>query len=113
MERQFQGPAVIGYPIALDDMQSGGVWRAEAIDYRFVVHADGVDHQRVAFVMADGIPVIGQLTRRMRLVEIDGAGLVVALIQKHDAVGSLQHLHGSDERKHVGHAGGPASRGIG
>src|SRR5215470_5834356 len=47
---------VIAQPIAFDHMQSICIWRAEQVDHRIwpvSPDADGVDHQRVALVMAD------------------------------------------------------------
>jgi hypothetical protein len=74
---------------------------------KVVVLCDRVDHERIAFVMADRFPVIGGLrVRRMRHVEIDAAHLRVARIHHPHLFGRLQEeqrLEAADQ-----HEGGRA-----
>jgi hypothetical protein len=58
---------VIAQPIALDDVQLVAIGRTEQVDHPIIavgLDGDGLDHQRVALVMADGISVPGGLHRR-------------------------------------------------
>jgi hypothetical protein len=58
---------VIAQPIALDDVQLVAIGRAEQVDHGILaigLDGDGVDHKRVALIMADGISVPGGLRRR-------------------------------------------------
>jgi hypothetical protein len=67
-----------------------------------------VDHQRVAFVMADGIPIPGwRHARRMRLVHTHVADFVIVGIEDRDLVRLLEHLH-PDIPQNEGHPSGPA-----
>src|SRR5262249_15117073 len=45
--------AIVDDAISLDHMKRLCVWRSKTIGCGFVVHADSVDHQRVAFVVPD------------------------------------------------------------
>src|SRR5438128_4665485 len=68
---RFLGGLVIKQPVAFHDMQGWAVRRAVHIDHckwpDFDPH--GVDHQCIAFIMADGIPIPGwYYIRRMSLV---------------------------------------------
>jgi hypothetical protein len=88
---------IIAQPIALDHMQGFCVRRAEQVDHCIGVigaHADGIDHQRVTLVVADGIPVPGRRhRRRMRLVQAHPANFVILTIQDRYLVRLLNHLH--------------------
>jgi hypothetical protein len=54
----------------------------------------GVDHQCVAFIMPDGIPIPGRRhVRRMRLVHAHMTDFMIIGIQNGDLVRALDHLH--------------------
>src|SRR6516164_6852270 len=66
-----------------------------------------VDHERVALVMANGIPIPGgRYMLRMRAVHIHVADIIIVCVENRDFVILLQHLH-ADVPKHEGHAAGP------
>ncbi len=65
---------------------------------------DGVDHQRIAFIMADGIPIPGRRhLRRMGLVQPHLTKFMIAQVEEQDFVRQLQHLQAVLE-KDVGDA---------
>jgi hypothetical protein len=69
-------------------MQLLGVRRAKQVDHgkrTIGPNADGVDHQRVAFVMADGIamPRWPHL-RRMRLIHAHASDFMILVEKHHD-----------------------------
>ena len=65
---------------------------------------DRIDHQRVAFVMTDGIAVPGgRDLRGMLLVQAHAADLVILHVKENDLILLLQHLHflnPEDVRRH-------------
>jgi hypothetical protein len=78
------------------------------IAIRADLDADGVDHQRVAFVMADGIAVPGWYRLRgMLLVHAHVANLMIAAIQEQDFRRFLQQ-HESGVGEFERHAPRPA-----
>ena len=67
-----------------------------------------VDHQRVAFVMADGIAMPGRRhMRRMGGVQAHHARFIIVGIEDRDPVPLLEHLH-ADVPEDEGHPVGPA-----
>ena len=52
---RFQHLAVLDQVEALDDVKLRGVRGAESVNRSAVIESDGVNHQGVAFVMADGL----------------------------------------------------------
>ena len=78
-ERHLQRLAAVGQAPALGDVQLFGVRRAVIIHEGLAVLGDGVDDQRIAFVMADRLAIPGRLrVGGRRHVEIDMPGLLVA-----------------------------------
>src|SRR6266700_7683990 len=79
VNQDFHGLAAIGHTKALYDMELLGVRRAVIVDERLGVLPDGIDDQRIAFIMADGFAEPGgPRTRRMRHIHIDMPHLIVA-----------------------------------
>src|SRR5215467_10173305 len=77
-------------------MQSLSEWRAVPIDHgkRSDLDPNGVDDQRVAFIMADRISIPGwRHIRRMRLVQAHLAELMIKGIKNGDFGRSLENLH--------------------
>ncbi len=91
-------------------MQSRTVRRAEPVDHRKRPDSDshGVDHQRVAFVMGDGIaiPARGEFGRMLR-IHPHMPDLMIDGIDDGDFAGLLKYLQ-SIGRKHERHASRPA-----
>ena len=56
-EGHFQPLAALGHGPALDHVQLVGVWRAVGIDDRLGILRDGVDDERIAFVVPDRLAV--------------------------------------------------------
>ena len=66
-----------------------------------------IDHEHVAFVMADGVAIPGRrYARRMRLVHAHIADFMIVRIDDGDPIRFLQHLH-SNVPKNKGHSSGP------
>src|SRR5439155_8318278 len=88
--------ATIDHAKTLDHMQFVRVWRPEVVDVGFVIHADRVNHQRVALVMSDRFaePTRGNMFR-MWHIQIDVTGIKVFLIDHKD------HCWGLDEVKRL------------
>src|SRR5882672_5779348 len=64
--------SVVDQAETFDDMDLGRVWRAVIVDESPVVQPNRVDDQRVAFIMADRLPVPAWCNiRRMRHIHID------------------------------------------
>src|SRR6267154_1781195 len=101
---------VIKQPITFHHVQSFGVWRAVHVDHGkrpACLDAHGVYYQRVAFIMAHGIPIPrGRHLRRMRLVHAHAADFMILGVQDGDLMGLLQQLN-SKISKNVGHGFGP------
>ncbi len=101
---------VVDGPITFDHVQSLRVRSAELVDHgvRARLDSNGIDHQRIALVMADGISKPGRRQLRgMSLVQAHVADFMIEDIQDGDAVRPLEHLHAEiikDER----HPAGPA-----
>src|SRR6266545_4977137 len=93
-------------------MQLVAMRRAEIVDEGLVVEADGVDHQRVAFVVADGLAIPGWLHMgRMRHIQIDPPHIVVVLMQHPDLLGGLDEEQRLRRRQdEARNAGCPAAR---
>src|SRR5262245_38172124 len=71
----------------LDDVELLGMRRAPVVDGRLAVQSDGIDDERVAFIVADGFAVPGRLgIRRVLAVHIDAPHGVVALPDQIDHV---------------------------
>src|SRR3954470_23983643 len=43
--------------VVLHQVESGAVWRSKAVNDGFVVEADGVDNQRIAFIVTNGLAI--------------------------------------------------------
>ena len=57
-------------------------------------NADRIDNERVTFIVANRLAIIGWLNvRRMRNVQINMTDLVIALIQERNLVGLLRDKH--------------------
>ena len=107
---RFTRGRVIDQPIAFDDVQPRRVGRAVHVHHRerSELHADGVDDQRVAFIMADGIAIPGwRHVIRMGRVEADMADFIAIGIENGDAVGSwnswmpiFQNMKGTPPGQH-------------
>src|SRR6516162_10516257 len=91
---------------ALYHMQLRGVRRAVGIDKRLVVHADRVDHERVAaLVMADRFAVPGRLEAcTVGPVQIDAAHAVVGLLNDPDLLRLLHEIEPPRIEQHRGNA---------
>src|SRR6185369_6981625 len=78
-----------------DDVQRFGMGRAIPINHGILpdLYADGVDDERVALIVTDGVAVPGRGDlRRMRLVHAHMTDLAVVLIEDHDLVARLHDL---------------------
>src|SRR5947207_14666950 len=99
--------------IALHDMDLIGMWRSETIGFRLVVQSYRVDHQRIAFVMADRFAVPGfRRVLGVLYIHVDMADLAVARIDDGDFLArwELQHLHMVAQIQTFGNAGRPTQR---
>src|SRR5215469_12564081 len=75
----LQRLAAVDQVEALDHVQLFGVWRPEAVDKRPVIESDGIDNERIAFVVADRFAVPGCLgVLRMLVGEVDAANVIEA-----------------------------------
>ena len=79
-------------------MQLAGIRRAEQVDHGkrpICPDADRVNHQRIAFIMADRIAVPRRRhLRRVRRIEADLTDFMILIENHHNSIGQLQHLHG-------------------
>src|SRR6516164_4130659 len=92
----FYRALVIEQPVTFHQVQSLGEWRAKPVDHGKWADLDshGVNHQRVAFVMANGISIPGwRHMRRMRLVQAHLAELMIERIKDRDLIGLLEQVH--------------------
>src|SRR5580704_4240314 len=111
-DRHLKRLALIDHLEALDDMKLLGMGRAVIVDESAIAQPDRVDHELVAFVMADRLAVPGWLHMlRMRYVQIDVTGLGIELVDVDDHLGRLDEMDGLAAIIDVeaGNTGGPAS----
>src|SRR6202030_3743759 len=97
---------------ALNDVHLIGMRRAVIVDESAIAQPDRVDHELVAFVMADRFAVPGRLHMlRMWYVQINVARLGVELVDVDDHLGRLNEVDGLATIIDVeaGNTGGPAS----
>src|SRR5258706_12028674 len=84
------------------------VWRAVIVDPGLIVHADGVDDQSIALIMADRFSVPGRFYRfGMRHIEIDMPRLVVHLRDEQHlfrALHDIKRLGGIEQEGGNAHA---------
>ena len=77
--------------------------RAVVVYEGLIVQSDGVDHKRIALVMANQLAVPGRLhIGRMRHVEIDPANLRVARKDHRHLLGRLHEVDRLDDGHHEG-----------
>src|SRR5438105_2418424 len=89
----FHG-AVFDSVKALDDMKLLGVRRAESVHPGPFIDSDGVDDQRIAFVMADGFAIPGRLDVLGMLVrQVDAANIIEACQYHHHFLRPLNEIH--------------------
>ena len=105
----FPSSLIVKQTVSLHDMQSFGERCAIPVDHRKPGQFDfhGVDHKRVAFVMADriSIPRWRHLCW-MRLVHPHLTELMIEGVKEGDLIGLLEQLH-SIIYKNEGHLLGP------
>src|ERR1051326_8734285 len=89
-------------------MQRRSLRRAVPVHHREGAWLDGygIDHQRVALIMADGVAIIGRFHIGWMLrMHADLADLMIELIDDRDPVGLLEHRHSN--RQNEGYPVGP------
>src|SRR5258708_31334873 len=104
------GGVIIDEPVALGHMQSVGEGRAIHVEHgkRSLLDRDRVDHQRVAFIAADGIAVPrGSWMCGVRRVHAHAAHFVALAVDHRDLVLLLEYLD-QEIPKHVRYSAGPA-----
>src|SRR5580692_6506206 len=80
MNVDFHELATLNHAETLHDVQLLAVRSLKTVDERFAIEADGIDHERVPFVMADRLSEPRRLdARRMLVGEIDVTNLVIGL----------------------------------
>src|SRR5215510_4597540 len=87
---------VVNKPIAFHDMQSLGMRRAVHVDHSersISFDSNGVDHQGIPFVTADGMSPPGWRHMRRMLLIYTHLSELVRTIKERDRVRLLQHLH--------------------
>ena len=104
------GLVVIKQPIAFHHVQLLGERRAIHVDHgkRPDLDTHRINDQRVAFVMADRIPIPRwRHLRGMRLVHAHAADFIAMPVDHRDVIRPLEHLH-QEIPKNVRHPAGPA-----
>src|SRR5215471_10802688 len=85
--------AAIDQSKALDNVQLLAMWRPEIIDERLFIEPDRIDHERIAFVVADRLAIPGRLPiGRMGYVEIDMPDLLIIRIDHYDFLRRLDEV---------------------
>src|SRR5258708_32398629 len=93
LDVHFKHVAAVSELPALDAVQLFAVRGAIVIDESLVIEANCVDHERVAFIMADRFAIPGRLwSRRMEPVDIDAPYLRVARKDHRDLFRCLEEI---------------------